>query len=445
MTSTEDPGSLVRLECAPIPAGLEDVIATSVLFDRKTRTADYRAENDALASLMEAMKQTPDVILQKLADTALTLCEAESAGISIAEVEAGAEIFRWRATAGKYTEYLGRTMPRHFSPCGAVIERDAPILMIDMVKYYDYVSFLNAPPHEVLLVPFHHEGKPVGKVWVVSHGDARKFDSEDLRILRSLTKFASVAMQVFTKTNELEKANATALATVETREQFIAVLGHDLRNPLGAILNGAQMLERGVQPGRATQLGQIIGKSAHRIDELIGNLLDLARGRLGGGISLKKELCETLEPALEHVVSELESISAGKTVDAEYAFATPVDVDVARISQMVSNLVGNALSHGAADTPVRLQAFSSDDRLVISVSNSGVPIRPDIMERLFKPFERGSDGNQSGLGLGLYISAEIARAHGGELTVQSTEDQTTFRFTMPLHMPIVPSDAYVEA
>ncbi len=430
MPPHDDISMLAPVEGAALT--VDNVIATALLYARPARAPDFRAENAALASLIQVMSETPDTVLQKLADTAMALCGAGSAGISLDESATGEPIFRWRATAGRYTEYLGGTMPRDFSPCGEVLDRNAPILMINMVKYYGYVSQLSAPPHEVLLVPFHDNGKPIGTVWVVAHDNSHRFDTEDLRILRSLTNFASVAVRAFARTHELERANAAAEAARETREQFIAVLGHDLRNPLGAIVNGAKLLERGTPSERIAPLGQIIGRSAYRIGELVDNLLDFARGRQGGGITITRQSHDTLQPVLDHVVAELRSAYPGRVIETRYAFGAPVAVDADRIGQMVSNLVGNALTHGAPDTPVIVQAFSTDAMLVLSVANAGQPIPPAVMERLFRPFERGGHGGDTqGLGLGLYISSEIAKAHGGALSVNSAEAQTVFRFTMP--------------
>ena len=419
-------------DSAPTAPTVEDVIATELLSTRPSRAPDFKAENEALRALMRVMSDAPDKVLQKLTDTAMSLCGAGSAGISLDESDTGERIFRWRATAGGYTKYLNGTMPRDFSPCGEVLSRDAPIVMIEMVKYYGYTSKLDPPPHEVLLVPFHVNNRAVGTVWVVAHDHRHQFDAEDLRVLRSLTDFASISVQAFARTHELEQANALAVSASETREQVIAVLGHDLRNPLGAIVNSAKMLERGAPAERISALGQIIGRSAYRIGELVDNVLDFARGRLGGGIKIDRQSHETLEPLLDHVVAELRSAFPGRTIETRYAFSAAMQVDANRIGQMVSNLVGNALTHGAPDAPVILQAQSTDQVVILSVCNKGTPIPPAVMDRLFKPFERGEqESGNEGLGLGLYISSEIAKAHDGRLTVSSSGDETVFRFIMP--------------
>lgn len=431
--SPPDPiASLPVTSCDPalLPT-VDDVIATSQLLARKSRPANYKAENEALTALVQVMSETPDLVLQKLADTALNLCGVGSAGISITETENGKEIFRWRATAGRYTEYLGGTMPRDFSPCGEVLTRNAPLLMINMVQYYEYVSQLKSPPFEVLLVPFYDNGKAIGTVWVVAHDDTHPFDAEDLRLLKSLANFASVAVCAFARTFELERANAAATVASELREQFIAVLGHDLRNPLGAIVNSGKLMERGAPPERTAKLGQIIGRSAYRIGELVDNLLDFTRGRLGGGIGVDLQKTDALDSVLDQVVSELRCAYPERILETRYALGAAVQIDADRIAQMVSNLVGNALTHGDPTAPVFVEAHSTERFLSIAVSNKGTPIAAHIMERLFLPFERGGRGStREGLGLGLYISSEIARAHGGELTVTSTDEKTVFQFVM---------------
>ncbi len=228
---------------------------------------------------------------------------------------------------------------------------------------------------------------------------------------------------------ELTEAREAA----ELREQFMAVLGHDLRNPLAAIASGVGLLQRSVPAGdeRGQRVLKMMQQSSLRMAELIENLLDFARGRLGAGISLNRELHFTLEPAIAQVVNELRSAWPDRSVETRFSFEAPVSADAARIGQMVSNLVGNAFAHGDTDAPVRVTAISDATGFWLSVTNEGAQIPAEIMPRLFQPFSRGEVlRNQQGLGLGLYISAEIARAHGGTLTAHSTEDETRFIFRM---------------
>ncbi|MGO7419835.1 ATP-binding protein [Rhizobium ruizarguesonis] len=209
--------------------------------------------------------------------------------------------------------------------------------------------------------------------------------------------------------------------TAELREQFIAVLGHDLRNPLASIAAAARMLRKEEQTDRSINVLDLMQGSVVRMSGLIDNVLDFARGRLGGGITLERR-AEHLEPILRQVIGELRSCHLDRGIEVSIEFAGPINCDSGRIGQLVSNLLGNALTHGKSDEPVRLSAATVDGRLELWIANSGPPISCDAMTRLFQPYFRGEIGtSQRGLGLGLHIASEIARAHGGTITVSSDD------------------------
>jgi sigma-B regulation protein RsbU (phosphoserine phosphatase) len=219
----------------------------------------------------------------------------------------------------------------------------------------------------------------------------------------------------------------------ELREQFIAVLGHDLRNPLASISAGARMLGRNAQTEKEHQLAAMMQTTVMRMAGLIDNVLDFARGRLGGGITLDRDAHRPLEPVLNQVIDELRLSSPGREIEAEYAINNPVDCDRTRIGQLVSNLVGNALTHGASNQPVRVRAETQEGLFKLSVSNGGEPIPEAAIEKLFEPFFRGDvRASRQGLGLGLHIASHIAKAHDGILSVTSTIEETRFTFEMPL-------------
>lgn len=221
--------------------------------------------------------------------------------------------------------------------------------------------------------------------------------------------------------------------TAELREQFIAVLGHDLRNPLASITAGTEILRRAGLNERGTATLGLIQKSADRIAGLIENVLDFARGRLGGGLTLDRHPETLLEPTLRQVIDELRSAWPDRRIEASLDASRPIACDPGRIAQLLSNLLANALSHGAADIPVSVRAATTTDTFELSVANGGDPIPPADLERLFQPFFRASRGpSLQGLGLGLYIASEIARAHGGRIDVSSTPQETRFTFRMPI-------------
>jgi signal transduction histidine kinase len=230
-----------------------------------------------------------------------------------------------------------------------------------------------------------------------------------------------------------EAALLTERETSELREQFIAVLGHDLRNPLASIQAGARMLEAVSLDDRGRRIVTLIQSSVWRMAGLIENVLDFARGRLGGGLILDRDATAPLVPILLHAVEELKSAWPERDIRVDIDLPGPVNCDHARMAQVLSNLLGNALTHGAPDEIISVGASVGEGRFELFVANGGNPISEKVMRRLFEPFYREqADRHGQGLGLGLFISAEIARAHGGTLTVKSVPDETRFTMTMPI-------------
>ncbi|MBZ9657298.1 PAS domain-containing sensor histidine kinase [Phyllobacterium lublinensis] len=222
----------------------------------------------------------------------------------------------------------------------------------------------------------------------------------------------------------------TLEADSELREQFVAVLGHDLRNPLASISGGIRMLERDAA-GKDEQVLKLMQGSVTRMSALIDDVMDFARSRLGGGIGVELKPTDVLEAVLEQVVAELRTAEPDWVLTVSVGRLGTVICDAARIGQMVSNLLGNALVHGSKTQPVRLLASTKGGALEIEVVNAGEAIPSDQLERLFKPFIRGeSSGAREGLGLGLFIASEIAKAHGATLVATSTPEETRFKFSM---------------
>ena len=220
--------------------------------------------------------------------------------------------------------------------------------------------------------------------------------------------------------------------TAELREQFIGVLGHDLRNPLASIDAGMRVLLRNEDSGRAPEIISMIQKSVMRMAGLVDNIMDFARGRLGGGLTIKPDARQPLTPVIEQVISEMQLAWPNREIEAEIDINEPVKCDRSKIGQMFSNLLGNAISYGDDNKPIRISARTIASSFVLSVTNYGPPISGRAMQNLFKPYMRGERPSQHGLGLGLYIASEIARAHDGTVQASSTDEGTTFEFKMPL-------------
>jgi len=209
------------------PVSLDEVITTEELNRRPSRAPDHAAESAALVGLMHSLKEARPDLLQELAESAMRLCRADSAGISIAETEGGNEIFRWHASAGRWAPYLRQTIPRHASPCGVVLDRGEPLMMALPERHFAYDLAGEVPPvREALLVPFFDEGAIVGTLWVIAHDRDTHFDAEDLRLLRSLSEFASIAFHVRKQQAKLGDAlNREVTGTQLLRSLSVGLIG----------------------------------------------------------------------------------------------------------------------------------------------------------------------------------------------------------------------------
>ena len=197
---------------------------TTELNRRPSRGPDYEAENCALVELAETLAAAPQDILQILVEKALSLCGSHSAGVSLLEDADQQRRFHWRAIAGRWSEFVGGGTPREFGPCGTVLDLREPLLFSHPERDFPY--FGDATPHveDSLLVPFCVSGEALGTIWVVSHDETKRFDAEDLRVMTSLSKFASAAYQTLLSANARDAANDALLETVTTAQRFAFIV-----------------------------------------------------------------------------------------------------------------------------------------------------------------------------------------------------------------------------
>ena len=219
--------------------------------------------------------------------------------------------------------------------------------------------------------------------------------------------------------------------TARFREEFIGVIGHDLRNPLSAIRTGMQLLTRRAPLDACdAAVADRVVASADRMSRMIEDLMDFARGRLGGGIPLRRSAVD-LHALCRDVVEEAQT-AYGRTVQLEVSGNTRGHWDSDRLAQLLSNLVGNALQHSSSDGTVTVTVRDEQDHARVEVHNAGAPIPDEHLEHIFEPFRRGDSAASAGLGLGLYIADRIVHAHGGTITVTSTQNEgTTFEVRLP--------------
>lgn len=237
----------------------------------------------------------------------------------------------------------------------------------------------------------------------------------------------------------VERAKLEEKARIqEFQERFLAILGHDLRNPLASIDMGAGILRQLSKDPAMTRILDRMQSSSLRMSRMIEQILDLTRARLAGGLPLDPRPMD-LRALISHVVEELQVVHPLRRIELRSG-PLPGVWDADRLEQVFSNLIGNALLYGDPATPVTIDA-RNDGRLVsVEVHNGGVPIPDDLQSTIFSPFRRGERDSRSsktsGLGLGLYISREVTLAHAGDLELRSSaREGTTFRVILPATPP----------
>ncbi|WP_229448231.1 GAF domain-containing sensor histidine kinase [Massilia sp. CF038] len=291
-------------------------------------------------------------------------------------------------------------------------------------RIYGFQSYISIPV-------FRPDGSYFGTLCGL---DPKPAQLSNTATIASMTLFA----QLITKHLETERKlseSQTALfgerETSELREQFIAVLGHDLRTPLGSVLLGIELLRNEGLSARALSVLERMQRSAQRMSGLVNDVVDFTRGKMGGGIALNLTLEPSLRLPLMQVVDELRAAHPERDIEVDLQYDQAVLCDVQRIQQMLSNLLKNALVYGDPTQPVRVRCSVTNGIFELAIINHGPAIAQSTIDQLFKPFWRASaHAANEGLGLGLFIVSEIARSHGGEMAVASSAGTTRFVFRL---------------
>jgi PAS domain S-box-containing protein len=239
-----------------------------------------------------------------------------------------------------------------------------------------------------------------------------------------------------TDITEQKRAQEDLAQALVFRDQMVGILGHDLRNPLGAVRALATLLLRREDlPESARESVAEIGRAGQRMLEMIGTLLDFTRSRFGGGLPVVPAAMDLAE-VCRRVVGELRAAGRGGRIELDLRGNGRGTWDPGRIAQVVSNLVSNALEHGAKDGAVRVSLRGDGDDATLAVTNAGPPIPRELASVMFEPFCQGSAlrdaAHARGLGLGLYIVRQVVSAHGGTISVDSSAERgTTFTVRLP--------------
>ena len=265
--------------------------------------------------------------------------------------------------------------------------------------------------------------------------DTEPRDVKHPRVVAMLEMFADIIGRSLETEERLEAQERLVeherqMAAVQ--EEFVAVLGHDLRNSVAALNAGVRQLDKEPLSDKARKILPLMGTSIHRMSELIDNIMLHAKSRLGGGIRISATPDAGLEDALNHVVEEVRAAAPDHKITVDLDFDRPVSCDAARVAQAVSNLLSNAVRYADDGSEVTVRGRVSEAEAVISVANRGAPIPESLKQKLFQPYQRGDQTKGEGLGLGLHIASSIAVAHSGQIDVTCDDGLTTFAFRLPL-------------
>jgi signal transduction histidine kinase len=266
------------------------------------------------------------------------------------------------------------------------------------------------------------------RLWTRNRVDATADELDDLtRFNEAIDQ--SLAESITRYTEDLDKS----------KEMFLAILGHDLRTPIGAVLTSAKfMLETGELEEPHLTLTTRIVSATTRMNLMVGALLDFTRSRLGGGIPIVPAGMN-MGKLVHDVVTEVLAAHPERRIQVNARGALKGEWDCERMTQVLTNLVGNAIEHGSQGTAVAVEVLGSDDEVTITVHNRGVAISEDQLDGIFsamkrRPANSRSTGSSANLGLGLYIADQIVRAHKGRIQVDSSEEKgTTFTVHLPRH------------
>ena len=264
------------------------------------------------------------------------------------------------------------------------------------------------------------------RLWSKDRGEATSLDLDDLtRFNEAIDQ--SLAESITRFTRDLDKS----------KEMFLAILGHDLRTPIGAIMTSASfMLETRELPEPHLTLTTRIADASRRMNQMVGALLDFTRSRLGGGIPITRAPMD-MGKAVHDVVNELAAAHPERAISVEARGSLRGEWDCQRIAQVLSNLISNAIEHGSERTAVSVAVHGTDEEVSIAVHNRGPAIPEDQLDGIFNAMKPGGahgriHGPTANLGLGLYIADSIVSAHNGRVDVESSEEKGT---TFTVHLP----------
>jgi signal transduction histidine kinase/CheY-like chemotaxis protein len=291
------------------------------------------------------------------------------------------------------------------------------------------------PIHSLLGVPLRMQGRVVGVLTVCRFSPGQPFTRDDQGLLEELAAKAALSIENARLFAEQQRSQEELRRRAEFEQQLVGIVSHDLRNPLAAISMSAGLLEKkGELTDSQKRMVTRIGQATERAARMIRDLLDFTKARLGGGIALHRQPMD-LRDVVQQVLDEVLVAHPGRHVELALESEVKGEWDPDRIAQVLTNLLGNALTYSPASAPVKVDARLEGEHALLRIFNGGTPIPPELLPRLFEPMTRGAlkEGQSSrSIGLGLYIVRDIVHGHGGGVdVVSSAEEGTTFTVRLP--------------
>jgi signal transduction histidine kinase len=466
------------VEESKIPAAaLESILCTEELRNRPSRRPDYKVENSALVALTSALADSPPTILQTLADKVLEILQADSAGLSLLTKDE--KRFYWAAIAGAWQPHIGGGTPRDFGPCGDVLDHNRSMLFTHWERRYSYLSIAVPLADEGLLVPFYVNGKAVGTIWAIAHSDRRKFDAEDLRLLESMSRFASAAYQVAQsnedlkleivarekaegelreltagleeqvriRTEELEQRNSqlaaamselTQVSRVATAGALSATIAHEINQPLTGMVTGVNAALRWLSRenpdiGRARNALDQVVTAGLRAGEIITNLRAMFKSDSHEIIPTDVNKLIRTVLALVYLDLRKHSIEYQESLGEQLL---PVMGNEVQLEQVILNLLMNAIE-AMKSADYRVLSIKSEssghDSIRVSIEDTGSGIDPSNRDRIFKPL---FTTKAQGMGMGLAICRAIVESHNGKIWASVGASRgAIFQFELPTRVP----------
>ncbi|HEU5078935.1 MAG TPA: ATP-binding protein [Opitutaceae bacterium] len=434
---------------------------------RPSRPPDYAAENRALTELADALTEDGKYVWNKIAGVTLRLCRAGSALVALVGGAVEPDRVRWQAVAGAWAHRFRETHVRENSPTQLVLKARGPILLRAPERSFPVFEPMSPAAKEVMLVPIFLGDRAIGSLWAIAHDAEHRFDAEDARVLGTLAHFAAAVFLMSERSGAAEGLRAERLAALNLMEDalaarreterttaalltseerlreadrrknhFLAMLGHELRNPLAAIRGGMALLQsKKTSPETRAATLPIVAEQVSHMERLVEDLLDITR-IVEGRLQVRKERI-TVQAALSRAIEMIQSRADAEGFQLNLRMpseALEVFADAVRLTQIFANLLTNALKYSGGARQIDITAERDGENARVKIRDYGPGIAPELLARIFEPFVQATPSltMQGGLGLGLTVVRQLVALHGGQVEVFSGGELKGSEFVISL-------------